>query len=70
MNETTIGQSIELFIEAVSSDPIYGKTPAICTENTTVHIVKKDNMTIWSTGIAVPETYYINYPGRLEVFLS
>jgi hypothetical protein len=27
-------------------------------------------MTIWPTGITVPEAYYLNYPGRLEIFLQ
>jgi hypothetical protein len=69
-NESTVGQAIDIVIEAVSTDPVNGKVVASCLEQTTVQVVRKDNMTIWPTGIAVPETYYVNYPGRLEVFLS
>jgi hypothetical protein len=70
MNESTIGSSIGIIIEAISSDPVFGKAPATCIEKTTVQIVAKNNMTIWPSGITVPDTYYVNHPGRLEVFLQ
>jgi hypothetical protein len=69
-NESTLGTSVDIRIEAVSSDPVFNKTSKTCIEATTVQVVDKGNMTIWKTGITVPEAYYMNYPGRLEIFLQ
>lgn len=68
-DNTTIGKSIDLVMTAVSKDP-RGNTTEVCTEKTVVHIVTPDNMTIWPSGLTPPETYYMNYPGRVNIFLE
>lgn len=44
--------------------------PQLCSDNTVVHIVTPDNMTIWPSGLSPPEDYYMNYPGRLLIPLE
>jgi hypothetical protein len=63
-----MGTSQTVLIEANSTDP-HIPAQIICTSRTTVYLVQRDNMTLWRTGITVPEEYYANYPGILEVFL-
>lgn len=68
-DNTTINKTYDIEIIANSSDPIFG-TPTNCTETTQVIMVEPNNMTIWPTKIALSDTYYTNYPGRLEIFLD
>lgn len=63
-----MGASLTVLIEGNSTDP-HSPAQQICTSRTTVVIVQPDNMTIWKSGITVPDEYYANYPGVLEVFL-
>jgi hypothetical protein len=61
-DSSKMGTSSSVLIEVNSTDP---NSPAqsICSSRTTVHLVEKDNMTIWKSGVTVPEEYYANYPG-------
>lgn len=68
-DESRVGQSEEMVIVATSSDPI-SKEVFKCQEKYLAHLVRKEDLTVYETGLDTTRVYSSNYPGQLIIPLA
>lgn len=67
-NTGAIGTNKTLNISAISSDP-HSEEIVVCTSVSEVLFVKSDDKSIYPTDLPLPEVYYANYPGIININL-
>lgn len=62
VDPSLVDKSVEFSLTATSLDPFKQQT-VVCMMKYRLSIVGGDSMRIWGTGVEMPSSYYVNYPG-------
>lgn len=65
-NNSKVGQEYNFSVKAESKNENNGHF-LVCTFDWRFVIVEAGSLTLWPTGIEVPDTYYANFPGALVI---
>lgn len=64
------GKIFNFIVKAESKNEYNAVAPLVCTYSFKYTIVASDTLSIWPTGLSLPDTYYANYPGQLFIPLD
>jgi len=57
-------------IKAVSTNEYEPNISLVCTYTFKYLLVDADTYAVWPTGLALPDSYYANYPGEMWIYLD
>jgi hypothetical protein len=68
--DSKMERSFNVLVKAVSYNEYYPETTLVCTFTFKFQVVDEEDYSVWPTGLALPQSYYANYPGEMFIPLD